>query len=142
MPIRYDESRWPFVVVTMPAEDVSDRDFATHLDRVSGYFSRGERFGLVIDARDAPPLNAERRRLVAERIDRDVERHRDQLIGSAVLLSSPIGRGVFKVIMWMTRSSHPMRSFAAVEPALQWLRGLVVAGRTPKPSDQSTSPHA
>ena len=124
MPIHYDESNWPFVVVTMPSDEVSDDAFARHLDHVSAYFTRGEPFGLVIDAHLAPALSAPRRRAVAERIDRDVERHGELLIGTAVVLSSAVGRGVFKVIVWMTRTKHPMRSFDLVEPALAWLRNL------------------
>ncbi len=139
MSIRYDEGRWPFLVITMPPEELSDRDFAAHLDRVTAYFDRGERFGIVIDALHAPLLGAERRRQVAERIDQDLERHRDLLIGTAVLMSSAVGRGVFKVIVWMTRSNHPMMSFAALEPALSWLRGLALAGRRPPAPATSAS---
>lgn len=125
MPIRYDESKWPWVVVTMPAEPLTDDAFAEHLQRISSYFTRGARFGLVMDARKvAAPLNQERRRQVAELIDREVAAHGEHLIGTAVVLSSAVGRGVFKVIQWTTRSNHPMMSFDSVEPALAWLRGL------------------
>ena len=124
MPIRYDESNWPFAVITMPSEALSDQEFTAHLDRISAYFVRAEPFGLVLDARRSPPLSADRRRLVAERIDHDLERHGAVLFGTAVVLSSAVGRGVFKVIVWLTRSQQPMMSFAELEPALAWLRGL------------------
>ena len=124
MPIQYDETNWPFVVVTIPPEVISDREFAEHLDRMSAYFERGERFGLVIDARDAQPLSADRRRQVAERLDHDIEQHGDRLIGTGVALSSAIGRGVFKVIQWMSKASHPMMSFDTVDAALEWLKTL------------------
>ena len=137
MPIRYDESRWPFVVVTMPSTDPSDHEFAQHLDHISSYFDRRERFGLIIDARQAPPLNAERRRSVAERLDRDLERDPELYVGTAVVLSSPVGRAVLKVITWMRRSPHPMMAFDALDPGLRWLRGLLLAKRTTEPSVDS-----
>jgi hypothetical protein len=127
MSITYDESKWPLLVVKMPAVAVSDQAFAVHLAKMSAYFARGERFGFVVDALEAPPLNAIRRRQVADLIDREMELHGDNLIGLAVALSSPVARGVFKVIQWTSRTRHPMMSFDAVEPALAWLRRLRVS---------------
>jgi hypothetical protein len=133
MSISYDESKWPWLMVKMPAEAVSDQAFVTHLERMSKYFAKGDRFGFVIDALGAPPLNAMRRRQVADLIDREMARHGENLIGMAVVLSSPVARGVFKVIQWTSRTRHPMMSFDTVDAALGWLRSLSAGVPKSKP---------
>jgi hypothetical protein len=124
LPITYDESHGPWVIVTMPREGVSDADFAEHLRKMSKYFERDTRFGVVIDARNATPLSPVRRRMVAEFLDGEIAQRGQRLLGTAAVLSSPFSRGIFRVIEWSSRYTHPMMCFASMEQALDWLRSL------------------
>ncbi len=132
MSITYDESKWPWLIVKMPAQAVSDQAFVAHLEHMSGYSARGVRFGIVADAHGAPPLNAVRRRQVAELIDQEMARHGENLVGIAVVIASPVARGVLKVIQWTSRTRHPMTSFDSVEAGLAWLREMKTAKSRPK----------
>lgn len=58
----FDEAAWPFVVVRWPPSTLTDTDFTATLARIASYLERGEPVGLVMDLREAPRLNAERRR--------------------------------------------------------------------------------
>ena len=120
-----DESRWPVVVVTMPREPMQDEEFTDHLNSFAKFWQRGQRFGLVVDVRAAPPLVAHHRRLVAEYLDRDVEQHPDLLQGVAIVLSGSLQRGIVSVLSWLTRKPFNIQTFASVDLAYAWiLRGL------------------
>src|SRR5512133_793862 len=128
-----DESRWPVVVITMPRQLMQDEEFSAHLNKLSELWQRGQRFGLVVDVRAAPPLVADRRRQVAEYLDRDVERHPDLLQGVGIVLSGSIQRGIVSVLTWLTRKPFNIQTFATVELASAWvLRGLAGPAKVSK----------
>jgi hypothetical protein len=124
--IEYDESRWPFVVVTKGPAVQSEAEFEQHLSKLRSYFQRGQRFGLVMDVRRAPILSAAQRRVLAERIDADITEFGPLLCGIALVLSSALSRGMLKAILWLRQTREPrMTPFADVEPALVWLRAIL-----------------
>ena len=125
--IQHDESRWPYVVVTLPARELTDSEYVEYLDGLKRYRSRREPFGFVLDVRMAPPLNAERRRLTAERMDQDIQPDGRGCIGVAVVLSSPVARAVFKAIGWLRQRPYPFVAVSSVEQGLAWLRTLATA---------------
>lgn len=133
-----DESRWPVVVVTMPSQPMQDAEFTDHLNSFAKFWQRGQRFGLVVDVRAAPPLVAHQRRLIAEYLDRDVEQHPNLLHGVAIVLSGSIQRGIVSVLTWLTRKPFNIQAFASVDLAYAWiLRGLaepIKVSRRPRAS--------
>ncbi|HYO96903.1 MAG TPA: hypothetical protein VER33_20470 [Polyangiaceae bacterium] len=119
----YDESRWPFLLVTKGPEEQTEPEFTEHLATLSSYFRRGQRFGLVMDVRRSPILSAERRRTASERMEADMRQFGPLLVGVALVVSSPVSRGMFKALLWLRpRQQPPMLAFPTVEPAMQWLR--------------------
>lgn len=117
----YDESRWPFVVVTMPKRELSDDEFLEHLAEMAVYGMRGPRFGLVIDARLPAEPNASRRRLIAEQMDRAIERDGERCVGVVIVLDSPVKRAVFNTLQWLRRANHPLAAVSTPEEGLRWL---------------------
>ena len=77
---------------------------------MSSFSKRGDaRFVHIIDLRMTASLSAEARRLIAERSDRDEEAHPGILIGLAVVLATPLRRGIFKAINWLSRTVASVR---------------------------------
>jgi hypothetical protein len=120
--IRYDDSEWPLVVVTLPGHPLSDADFKGNLRDMGKYGERGGSFGFVIDTRGAPDPNAERRRAIAEFWDECMRRHGASFIGAAIVMSSSTGRAVFKAILWLRSSSLLLLPVATPAEGLTKLR--------------------
>jgi hypothetical protein len=121
--VRFDETAWPFVIVRWPPQTLSGSEFSAALARVSRYFDRGQHFGLVMDIRQAPMLSAERRRLIAEKIDEDRRLYAGRLVAIAIVTSSSFHRGIMNAINWLRQHPDPpMQGFADVAEALTWLR--------------------
>jgi hypothetical protein len=122
-PVHFDEAAWPFVVVRWPSRALADPEFSAAIAQIASYFERGERFGLIMDIREAPLLSAERRRQIAEQMDEDRRRHLGRLVGIAIVTSSPIQRGIMNAINWLRQHQDPpSQGFRDVAAALAWLR--------------------
>ena len=120
-PLRYDDSKWPLFHVTLPPGDMADDEFASLLSRLDGLFLRGERFGILLDVRRSPGLDAKRRQLVGEHAKASFERFPGLCVGVAVVLSSSIQRGVFTALHWFLRGTHNSRAFATTLDGQSWL---------------------
>ncbi len=125
-PVRYDEREWPFVLVTFPPRELNDDEFQENLRELDKYGERGERFGFILDTRGAPNPNAARRRTIAEYWDACLRRHGETFIGTAIVMTSPAGRAVFKAILWLRSSSLLLIPVATPEEGLQQLRAAAV----------------
>jgi hypothetical protein len=115
----YDASNWPVLLVTLSAESMTRPEFDRHLDRLESFFERG-RFGLVIDVRAGGVLNATERKVLAAWFDDVVQRYPGRLASLGVVLSSPIQRGIFKALSWLTTSPFEREACAELEPATKW----------------------
>jgi len=114
-----DDTTWPIVTVTWV--DVLDavvlEDFLTRLDR---WLQRGERFGLLIDARQARGLSQEQRnRLIAHMKQRAPLT--SQLLAQASVHDSLVQRTLFSAINLIFRNPFPSRVFSSLAPARAWL---------------------
>ncbi len=118
----YDESRWPIVVVTLPASTPSLDDFQRRLDRLSLYHERGEPWGLIIDTRYTPPMPAAHRRLLAQQLDRDTRRYPMQMSRCAVVVESGVARSVIAAVAWRQRSPYQMEPFSSMDEAVAWMQ--------------------
>ena len=126
---RFDESAWPFIVFTQSPRKLTEQEFHDELDCISAFYRRGQRFGIVIDGREAPELSGKRRREIAARMNADLRRYPGLHFGTAIVASSALARGAFKVLTWLREKQEPpLQTFADVESALQWLRALIPSG--------------
>lgn len=115
----YDISGWPVLLITIPAEPMSAADFQEHLDKIGSYLQRG-RLGLVIDVRAAGALSASERRTVADWLNDSTTRYPGRLACLGLVFASPMQRGIFKAICWLTKAPFERESFAELEPAKKW----------------------
>ena len=127
---RYDDSDWPLFRISMPEAELSEAAFATLVDTMDGLFLRGRRFAVLLDARLAPPLSAKRRQLLGERGDAAYARHPGMMVGFACVMRSPVQRGIFTAIHWLTRRNRHARAFSIVTEAEAWLSSRLRAGET------------
>ena len=138
--MRYDDSKWPLFRVYLGPVAMDDNEFATLVDTLDELFLRKERFGVVIDVRHAPVLSAQRRQTVAEHAKATFEHFPGKCVGIAVVLSSPLQRGVFTALNWFLRGTHPSRVFPTLFDAESWLAAeLVAAGVDPAQLKSSSS---
>lgn len=119
--VSYDESGWPIVMVTMPPYELTTNDFRSFLDHLTAYHERGQRFGLCFDIGGAPAPDAERRRLMAERVDADIRRY-GRVCPSAIVTKSALQRAALKTMTRLVRTPYPMAAFATKERAVEWLK--------------------
>jgi len=137
---RFDESRWPVVLITTPPYILDESAFLQYVDRLSSYHDRGEMFGFIFDVRQSPAMPADQRRLIAERIDRDAAYY-GRRCPCALVVSTPLQRGVVKVVMWLLRDPHPVEVFITVEAAEAWMRDYwALKGQAPAPSKPKSEP--
>jgi len=122
---RYDEGEWPIVFVTMPDEELNDADLQRHIERMSSFSRRGVPFAQVVDVRNVGSLSAHSRRLIAERLDQDEEAYPGVLVGLAIVLSTPLHRGIFKAMSWLSRKPRPFEAFTDPGEAVLWARRLL-----------------
>jgi hypothetical protein len=54
------------VRIRLPASGLPPEEFEAFLNYIDGLFTRGQRFALVLDVRDAPPIDPARRKSIAE----------------------------------------------------------------------------
>ena len=122
---RYDEGQWPIVLVTMPEAELEDPDLLRHIERMSSFSKRGVPFVQVIDVRVSSSLSANSRRLVAERMDQDEEAYPGVLVAVAIVLATPLHRGIFKAISWLSTKPRPFEAFTDLEEAMVWARRML-----------------
>jgi hypothetical protein len=126
--IEYDETYSPIVIIKVPRRDLTNEEFDTLLDKLSHYNASG-RAGFVFDVRDTPPPSADRRRMIAERIDKDAKQY-GCLSPSAVVVSSTLWVGIARVLSWLTQSNYENNTFNSVAEALVWLKSVLERDRT------------
>lgn len=117
----YDKGQWPIFQARMPAQAMSELEFAAHVEQLTRVLMSDERVALLVDARGAPPLNAKQRAAVAAVHRRAFERDPNVLVGIAVVLSTALERGIMTAITWAARTTFPTHAFATPELALAWL---------------------
>jgi hypothetical protein len=122
----YDDSGWPVFRIRLPHAAMCESEFSAYLKTVDDLFLRGERFALVIDARDAPVHSAKERQEIAQHMRSSHARYPYRLAAMAIVMSSPVQRGIFTAINWMAGPTYPIRPFRAVKDAEAWLREMLL----------------
>jgi hypothetical protein len=122
----YDDSGWPVFRIRLSHFAMSESEFAAYLKTVDDLFLRGDRFAVVIDARDAPVHSPKERREIAQHMRASHARYPYRLAAMGIVMSSPVQRGIFTAINWLAGPTYPMRSFRAVNDAEVWLRAMLL----------------
>jgi hypothetical protein len=122
----YDDSEWPLFRVRMPRVAMSEEEFFRYLKHVDDLFLRGDRFAIVIDVRDAPIHTAKERQEVARRTRASHARYPHRLAAMGIVMSTPLQRGIFTAINWLTGPAFPVRPFSTTKEAEVWLKEMLL----------------
>ena len=123
-----DETAWPLVAVQWRGA-ISDATLGTFLSQMDGWLARGERFGLLIDSREAQGLSPEQRsRLIAHMKKQSGLTAR--FLVQAIVLDSLLQRTLFYGINLIFPNPFPSKVFGDVAAARAWLLEVLGDART------------
>jgi hypothetical protein len=117
----YDDSQWPIFIARMPPNRLSTEEFAAHLEGLRQPYRRGEPFGVLIVMGDHPPLSPKQRKAAADAMRADWERYPGLLRAKAIVIRSPVERGVVTAVNWLAKPPYPLASFEIESIASTWL---------------------
>jgi hypothetical protein len=103
---RLDESRWPLVVYTAFGHQ-TEEEFDAYLADADRVLGRRERHGVIFDARRAHPIGPKLRKRQVDWLRQHDRQLRANCVALGMLLNSPVQRGVFRAILWMTPLPYP-----------------------------------
>jgi hypothetical protein len=122
---RFDESRWPLVVIPSPGgRDPESIDQDTFYEEFHRFRESGKRAFFVHDLRHVQRMDASRRRRFVEWAKLHSPTARELIIGYAVLIDSKIMAGVVTAVLWFMRPPCPMKVFSNPAEAEAWLFSL------------------
>ncbi|MCA9581470.1 MAG: hypothetical protein KC416_06725 [Myxococcales bacterium] len=132
--IEIDDSRWPLLVATLPAEPTL-ADLDSHFERlVRDFFPRG-RFAGVVDASAlrSGGFPAGLRRHSAELYSLHADLFAKGAVAEAFVIVSPLQRGMLTAIQWLAPNTWPRRSFATRGRAQAWCLEQLARNSIPAP---------
>jgi hypothetical protein len=121
----YDESAWPVLHVTMPAE-LSGDALARHLERIGAWLARGVPQVHVIDMRACQGFKVEDRARIAEFDHAYAAFSSSCLRGKAYIADAWRQRDVIGGLAWQLEAPYLVRCFCDPHWALVWARARAV----------------
>lgn len=118
MTVEITEQPGPVLFITYQ-QRVEDGDLQAAIDAVDTWVARREPFGIVVNTLSSEPMNSQQRKVMAEALERNAT---PLIRGCGVAISSPLIRGVFTALTWISPPQFPTRVFPRVEEAEAWVR--------------------
>jgi hypothetical protein len=131
--ISFDDSAWPFIVGTCPAQmsDASVTPLSAFFEKVH---ARKEPFCTIIDSRllKTMPSAKWRKDITAWATDPTVEAdtHRYN-VATAIIISSALARGVFVALGWLRKPASPTHALGSMVEATRWCGELLARAGVP-----------
>ncbi len=120
MAFSYDESRAPLMVITSRGE-ATDQQFDAYLAHMSGWLTRGDRYGILFDARGAGRPPPKQRQRQADWMKQNDARLRQCNLGIAFVIDNAIVRGALTAILWLSPMASPHKVVATMDQGEGWL---------------------
>jgi hypothetical protein len=128
--ISVDMARWPLVVYRFAGE-VTMSQLEAYLARQEEMLRRPDRSASVVLVESLRMWET----AVAKRQAAWIKEHQDELrrasLGVALVMTSPLARGMLKAVLWMQPMPQPHKVCATVEEALDWIKARFVEARIP-----------
>lgn len=130
----FDDSRWPLLHLWLPGT-LSSHGHQECLDAFAGYLERGEKFFLLVDLSRVGLVPIEQRWRQVEWFEQHEGALRELVVGSAVILVSPIVRLSLSAILFFKPLPVPLATFPHLAAAEAWAAerlqeaGLTQAGK-------------
>jgi hypothetical protein len=120
--LSFDESAWPLVVATCPESLATES-----VEHLVGVFERihaqKELFALVVDTRPVKTMPGAtwRKDIVRWAGDSRVQANSGRYnVGTAVVLTSTVTRGIFTALGWVWKPASPLFPAASLSDAVVW----------------------
>jgi len=118
--LRFDVSMWPLVLITMPP--VTTRADIEYMQGCYEHvFQAATRHALIVDSTTivrVPDATLRRQMKAFEDSRRPIIAHKN--IGSAIIIHSPLVRGAYTALRWISPQPAPNKAFATMEDAARW----------------------
>ncbi len=119
-PNLFDDSRWPLLLLRLPGT-LSSQGHEACLSAFSDYLRRGERFALLVDLVRVGLVPLDQRWRQVEWFSEHEQMLRQQLLGTAIVVTSPVVRLSISAILYFKPLPLPATTFAHLEPAEAWV---------------------
>ncbi len=128
--ISVDLARWPLVVYRF-ANEVTLSQLEAYLARQEEMLLRRERSASVVIVESLRMWET----AVVRRQAAWIKEHEDELrrasLGVALVMTSPLARGMLKAVLWIQPMPQPHKICSTVEEALEWVRARFAEARIP-----------
>jgi hypothetical protein len=118
-PNLFDDSRWPMLLLRLPGT-LSSRGHEECLAALSGYLRRGEKFALLVDLARVGLVPLDQRWRQVEWFSEQELNLRQLLLGTAVVVTSPVVRLSISAILYFKPLPLPLATFAQLNTAEAW----------------------
>lgn len=118
--LSFDVSMWPLVLITMPPVTTT-ADIAYMQACYEHVFAAPARHALIVDSTTivrVPDATLRRQMKAFEDSRRPIIARKN--IGSAIIIQSPIVRGAYTALRWISPQPAPNKAFATMEEAARW----------------------
>lgn len=116
-----DERAWPRVRCVIADVAVSDEALLRSVNVLGALAKRGERYTLLIDGRQARPLSARQRKLLAEAALPTAAFAARNCAGSAIVAGNAVLAGIITALQWIKPAGYPEKVFLSFDEAEAWL---------------------
>jgi hypothetical protein len=124
--IEVDDRHWPLVLYRFSG-DVSLPELDDYLKRQDEMLQRKQMTGSLVLTDHVKMWDTPVLRRQADWIKRNEEMLRRYSVGAALIIQSPIVRGMLKALLWMQPMPQPHMVSGNVDEALRWLRSRFLA---------------
>jgi hypothetical protein len=119
VPVQFDESLWPLVVVKV-GRTVTSQDMDKYLSARSAYLRREEPHVCILDTRQIHMLSPQLRQRYTDWLRDNALQLRHWMLGSAYIIESPAVRMMMSVIRHFAAMTTPFVVTATLTPAVVW----------------------
>jgi len=118
-PPLFDDSRWPVLRLRLPGT-LSSQGHEACLAAFSAHLQRGEKFALIVDLIRVGLVPLDQRWRQVEWFSEHELALRQQLLGTAIVVTSPVVRLSISAMLYFKPLPIPTVTFASLEPAEAW----------------------
>jgi len=119
--IRIDESRWPLVVISWPAEELDDDAVEAFIAASEARLARRQIHLSLHDGVRAGGISSRHRKQLAEHARAVEPLLREYMVAAAIVSQSALVHGVVTAINWLTPPVFPQKVFSDAAEAETWL---------------------